>query len=210
MLFKAPYSTVIRIYNSEQNKLASAIYLKNDTLLEVKEGEQVVSNLFQTLDSWVQKYSNVFYITVGKKNYEPVSKYLTMTPCHTDLSGVSVEVQTVQETTVSLCQLTLDVSGTIVQTADLSGSNVPVDLSSSNQPVDLPGSNQPVDLSGSNQPVDLSGSNVAVDLSGSNQPVDLSGSNQPVDLSGSNQPVDLSGARTIPIVTQNRKRCCFW
>jgi len=130
MVLKLTYTTLLRIYDADNNKLSTAVVLRNQELVEVKERGNTVKNPFSNVNEWFAKYPNATQITVGDNKHEPIEDYV-IKPSSTDVSGSPI----------------LDLSGSVVQ--DLSGSVVK-DLSGS-VVKDLSGS-VVKDLSGSTPP----------------------------------------------------------
>ena len=93
MVFKFTYATILRIHSDDNNKLSTAVVLRNNTLLEVKEGDTTVRIPFANLNEWVNKYPNATHITVGDSDKESLEKYLSVpSPVITnqDVSGSTV------------------------------------------------------------------------------------------------------------------------
>jgi len=119
MVFKFTYSTILRIHSDDNNKLSTAVALRNNALLEVKEGFTSVKIPFANLNEWVNKYPNATHITVGDGEKELLEKYLSVPSpviTNSDVSGSTV--MDVSDPTA------LDVSGSVV--LDVSGSKASV------------------------------------------------------------------------------------
>ena len=127
MVFKFTYSTILRIHSDDNNKLSTAVALRNNALLEVKEGFTSVKIPFANLNEWVNKYPNATHITVGDGEKELLEKYLSVPSpviTNSDVSGSTV-MDVSDPTALDVSgSVVLDVSGSVV--LDVSGSKASV------------------------------------------------------------------------------------
>ena len=135
MVLKAIPRTVLRLYDSKKEKLASAVIIKDRTLLEVKEKSKVVRNHFDTLDNWASKHQTAQYITIDT-DYRSYSRYLKMEQLDVYLTEIDVVVTPKSEEQGQ--EQHQDMSTAATQAGapvnDLSGANAPLDLSGASAP----------------------------------------------------------------------------
>ena len=134
MVLKLTYTTLLRIYDVDNNKLSTAVVLRNQELVEVKEGGNTVKNPFSNVNEWFAKYPNATQITVGDNKHEPIEDYVINSAVQDpsdsqDLSGSPIlDLSDSPDLSGSVLK---DLSGSVVK--DLSGS-VLKDLSGSMPP----------------------------------------------------------------------------
>lgn len=185
MLLKIPSAATLRIYDAKKVKLASAIVLKNHSLLEVKEYDKVVKNHFTNLDNWAMKYSDAKYIAINNKKMELLDRYLSeidvsVTPVP-DMSGALNEISSALK---DISNVLKDISGAMF---DISGA---ADVCCA-ETVNIASVAVVTDMSGS-----ITSDTISTrDMSDTISTTDMSGS---ADISGATTiTVDVSGAKTI-------------